>query len=624
MRRKDDLEIAKTTMMDAEKTARLEVQASPLQPRQAAESFTFGSTVGLFAPPSPDTAVSGLAVLFASPWGLEEMCTRKFWRIISEKLADRGIASLRFDYPGTGDALDGKDFTEGLSVWSDSLIAAAGRLKVLSGCERIVVVSQGLGAVVATAAAGQIEGLEAIAYLAPVISGRLHLRELAVWSKVVDENLGLSEAQRDKSGVSIASLTMPAEIADNIRKVNLMALERAPAMQALVIGRADRPADREFASRLATLGVTVTEQAFDGYDKLVSNPAISKLPLTVADRLVDWIAAIPIPEHLATWPQPVIVSPLAGDGFAETPVRFGSNNRLSGIVCEPLHERGAATVLFLTSAYDRHAGWGRTTAAMARMLARSGIPSLRFDPANAGDSPPVPGRPEQVLYHSTQNGDVSEAIDFLETRALAPVIVAGRCSGAYLGFQSALTDARIAGGVLVNPAVFRWRPGRSVEDAIVNGTRSLDDYGKRVLRAETFKRVLQGDVDLRAAIRNIAKALTKRLSHRMTHVFRDFTSEGREIYRAFDRLKRRGVQVSLIYSENDLGLDHYNFYFGRDGAGLARFPNVSATIIPDADHNLTPDHARDVYLQAVQQLAFRLAPSAGTEKSEIYGAAAAE
>lgn len=624
MARKDDPRIAKTTMMDAEKTAPSETQASPSHPRSAAEPLTFGTTVGLFAPPSPDAAASGLAVLFASPWGLEEMCTRKFWRIISEKLADRGIANLRFDYPGTGDALDGLDSSRGLSAWSDSLVVAAGQLKVLSGCDKIVVVSQGLGAVVATAAAGQIEGLEAVAYLAPVVSGRLHLRELAVWSKVVDENLGLSEAQRDKSGVSIASLVMAAEIADDVRKANLMTVERAPAARALVIGRADRPADREFASRLAALGATVTEQAFDGYDKLVSNPAISKLPLPVADRLVEWIATIPVPEHPATRPQPVAVSPLVGDGFTETPVRFGSNNRLSGIVCEPPHGRGAATVLFLTSAYDRHAGWGRTTAAMARMLARAGIASLRFDTANAGDSPPVPGRPEQVLYHSTQNGDVSQAIDFLETRALAPVIVAGRCSGAYLGFQSAQTDVRIAGGVFVNPAVFRWRPGRSVEDAIINGTRSLDDYGKRALRAETFKRVLRGEVDLRAAGSNIAKAVGKRMSHKITQIFRSFTAEGREIYGAFDRLKRRSTPISLIYSENDLGLEQYSFYFGHDGAGLARFPNVSVTIIPDADHNLTPDHARKAYLEALQQLASRFAPSAGGKTSEMYGAAAAE
>jgi len=277
-------------MMDARNKSPTAGEISPLLPRAAAEPLTFDGTVGLFTPPSAGTQASNLAVLFASPWGLEEMCTRKFWRIISENLADRGIASLRFDYPGTGDALDEIDFQAGLSVWSDSLASASAHLKALSGCERIVVVSQGLGAIVATRAAEAIEALDAIVYMAPVVSGRLHLRELAVWSKVVDENLGLTDGQYNKTGVSIASLTMPGEIAEEVRNVNLLGVDRPPAGRVLVIGRADHPADMEFVTRLRALGADVDEQAFEGYDKLVSNPVIVKLPLTVADNLTDWIA----------------------------------------------------------------------------------------------------------------------------------------------------------------------------------------------------------------------------------------------------------------------------------------------------------------------------------------------
>lgn len=592
-------------------------------PRSASEPLTFDGTVGLFTPPSAGAQPSGIAVLFASPWGLEEMCTHKFWRIISEKLADRGIASLRFDYPGTGDALDEIDFEAGLSVWSDSLASAATHLKALSGCTRIVVVSQGLGAVVATRAANAIEALGAVVYMAPVVSGRLHIRELAVWSKVVDENLGLTDEQYDKAGVSIASLTMPGEIADEVRNVNLLTVDRPPAQRVLVVGRADRPSDTEFAERLRALGADVDEQAFEGYDKLVSNPVIVTLPLPVADNLANWIAALPCGPACTPARPPVPAASLSGDGFAETPVRFGRNSRLSGVLCEPLHGRAGATVLFLTSAYDRHAGWGRTTVALARALARSGIPSLRFDTANVGDSPPVPGLSDQVLYHSEQNADVSEAIDFLEARRLMPVVAAGRCSGAYLGLQASLVDPRIAGNVAVNPAVFRWRPGRSVEDMIVNGARSLRDYRKRALRAETFRRILRGEVNTVAAVRNIAKSVGNRTKGKVLHAFRGFLPEGRAIYGAFRTLHQRGTPVSLIYSENDLGLEQYDFYFGHDGSGLNRFPNVSPEIIPDADHNLTPEHARKVYLEALREMAFRF-PLEEDVYSKTGGSVAAE
>lgn len=611
-------------MMNARNESSSAGEISPLLPRSASEPLTFNGTIGLFTPSSNGTQPSSTAVLFASPWGLEEMCTRKFWRIISEKLADRGIASLRFDYPGTGDALDDIDFEDGLSVWSDSLVSAAAHLKELSGCERIAVISQGLGALVATRAADEIEALDAVVYMAPVVSGRLHIRELAVWSRVVDENLGLTEAQHSEIGVSIASLTMPGEIADEVRNVNLLKVDRPPAPRVLVIGRADRPSDKEFAVRLRALGADVDEQPFEGYDKLVSNPVIVKLPLTVADNLTNWIAALPSePAASAPSRSPVPAAPLAGDGFTETPARFGLNSHLFGVLCEPLHDRAGATVLFLTSAYDRHAGWGRSTVGLARALARSGIPSLRFDTANVGDSPPVPGRPDQVLYHSDQNADVSEAIDFLAACNMTPVVAAGRCSGAFLGFQASLVEPRIAGNVSVNPAVLRWRPGRSVEDMIVSGARSLRDYRKRALRADTFKRILRGEVDTVAAVRNIAKSLGNRAMGRVFHAFRGFLPEGRAIYGAFRTLHQRGMPVSLIYSENDLGLEQYDFYFGHDGSGLARFPNVSPKIIPDADHNLTPEHARKVYLEALREMAFRFPLEEGVY-SKADGSVAAE
>jgi len=622
------LETPGPTMTDVRSTFRPSTfhgrgDALPLPPRSAAEPLTFAGTVGLFTPPSAGTRPSSVAVLFASPWGLEEMCTRKFWRIIAENLADRGIASLRFDYPGTGDALDGVDFSDGLSVWGDSLVEAGERLRAISGCSRVVVIAQGLGAAVATGAAERIEGLDAIAYLAPVVSGRMHLRELAVWSRVVEENLGLGEEYRSKDGVSVASLTLPVEIAEEVRKLNLMSLDRAPVRRALVIGRTDRPADKEFAVYLKALGAAVDEQPFEGYQQLVSNPAISRLPLDVAENLADWVAGLPFASDQPPVRRAIIAEALEGDGFVETPVRFGNRNRLFGVLCEPSQGRKGATVLFLTSAYDRHAGWGRVTAKMARALARSGIASLRFDTASAGDSPPVPGRPEQVLYHSTQNADVTEAIDFLESCRMMPVVTAGRCSGAYLGFQASLDEPRIAGEVLVNPVVFRWRPGRSVDEAIVNGSRSLEDYGRRALRLETFRRILRGEVDLIAAARNVLGGISGRIRNRMLHIFRGFLPEGREIYGAFRTLNERGTRVCLLYSEHDLGLEQYDFYFGHDGAGLARFPNVVPAIIPDADHNLTPKHAREIYFNALRQMAFRFVPN-GATPSKTRAAVAAE
>jgi hypothetical protein len=59
----------------------------------------------------------------------------------------------------------------------------------------------------------------------------------------------------------------------------------------------------------------------------------------------------------------------------------------------------------------------------------------------------------------------------------------------------------------------------------------------------------------------------------------------------------------LLYSENDAGLDHFNYYFDVSGRGLAAYPNVSFSIMHNADHNLSPEHARKIYLDTVRELA---------------------
>lgn len=88
-------------------------------------------------------------MLFVSPWGFEEMCSRKFFRVAAEHFSDIGVPSLRFDYRGTGDALDFDALPARLETWEDSIRAATDKLKSLSGCDRIILIAQGLGATLA-------------------------------------------------------------------------------------------------------------------------------------------------------------------------------------------------------------------------------------------------------------------------------------------------------------------------------------------------------------------------------------------------------------------------------------------------------------------------------------------
>jgi alpha-beta hydrolase superfamily lysophospholipase len=557
---------------------------------------------------------SQTAVLFLSPWGFEEMCVRKFWRILAEDFAKAGISSLRFDYAGTGDALDVADPGEGLAPWEDTALSAAATLRSLSGCERLILVSQGLGSVVALDIAEQLSAVDGIALLAPTISGRAYLRELTVWSKMIDEGMGLTETQRRTEGVTIASLQMPDVIAAAVKKLNLMTLAHVSTPDCLVLTRPGRPGDADFAAHLETLGPRVERAAYDGYDELVSNPTIATMPLEAGRKILDWAQSITTEPTTAS--HRILRAPraeaLIGDGFRETPLRFGEGDRLFGILCEPSGARAGATALLLTTAYDRHAGWGRMSVTMARALARDGIPSLRFDTANVADSPPLPDMPDQVLYSRDQHQDVSAALDILEAKKLLPAFAVGRCSGGYLAFQAAIRDTRCGGLITVNPYAFFWDETQSVDEALRFVPRSLETYGQKFLQFETLKRLYGGQIDAKSAARNIVVALARRavrLGRPLLGVLPFFAGEHETVINGFRSLTKRKVDISLIYSAHDIGLDHFREHFGEDAAGLKNFPDIRLTIIPDADHNLTPPYARKVYLREVREMGLRLGKS---------------
>lgn len=589
---------------------------------QASIPVTFADTVGLYVPAA--ATPSSTAVLFLSAWGYEEMCVRKFWRILAEGLAEAGLPSLRFDYVGTGDALDPSDDADGLALWENTALAAAAKLKALSGCENILIVGHGLGGAIAAKIAETLQNVTGVAFMATVLSGRFYLREIMLWSRMIDESMGLGESERDTEGVTIAGLKMSEAIAADVRRLNLMALTDFKVRNALVLGRPDRPGDLEFAQHLETLGVNVEHAGYDGYQELAANPTMAVMPMATGEKLIAWARSLSAPRAAPVPPLPsTAAEPLVGAHFRETPLRMGKG-RLFAVLCEPRGERTGATAVLLTTAYDRTAGWARTSVEMARSLARDGIASLRFDTANVADSPPMPDAPDQVLYASSQLEDVTDAFDFLEERQLLPAFLVGRCSGGYLAFKGAVAEPRCSGMISVNPYTLHWDNRQSVDIALRFIPRSLATYRQKALRIETVKRLLTGKIDIKSAVVNIATSLIARISRwkrPLLGIFPFLSKRHNAMMAGFHALRRRQVAMSFIYSAKDIGLEQFREHFGEKPDCLKDFPGARLTIIEGADHNLTPVHAREIYVGEIRRMALQTGKPARSIELERQAAA---
>ncbi len=562
----------------------------------AAQPVCFANLPGLFTAADAAGTARGIAVLFLSPWGLEEFLTRKFYRHLAERFSAIGVASLRFDFPGTANAVDtpGKD---DLEAWARAVALAAAELRCLAGVSRIVLIGQGLGAGLAYQHAAASEDLAGLALLAPVFRGRLYLRELKLWSKFVDDGLGLSSGDRDKKPGTIAGIDMPDELAADLKNFSVSELDFQPSVPVLLAPKPEVQLDPFVTEKLSASGCSVTGTVYKDFETLLTGATPPELPLAFADELVRWLQSLPECQTLARVPARVPQAfALTGPSFSETPIRFGENNRLIGTLCEPLGRPASVSAVILSTSYDYQIGWGRMNVQLARQLAQQGVATLRFDGADIGDSPPVPGRRVQVLYDDAQVVDAQWALEVLKMRGLADnVVIVGRCSGAYTAFQAALHDRRWKACVTINPYGFHWR--------FVGLPRTLKEYWSRLSEPAKTARLREGRIEPAAAAINIFVRVADRAASALGKVFPQLpgiVQRNRKVHEAFQKLAAFGTRLTIVYSEGDEAMASFLINFGENSEGLTAYPNSKLHFIPNADHNLTPRPARECLFRIIE------------------------
>ena len=285
---------------------------------------------------------------------------------------------------------------------------------------------------------------------------------------------------------------------------------------------------------------------------------------------------------------------MVGPHYEELPVRFGPDERLFGVLCQPLDRKPLSIAVLANSGRDYHIGWGRATVHQARALAERGIASFRFDAGGIGDSQASASAPAEVLYSDEHIADLSHAIDYVETLDAGPIAVVGRCSGAYAAFQLAVEDVRVRKVVVVNILRFVWDPRETVAEALQSAHRTISGSVAMLFSQQSLKRLLSGNLRIKAPLIYFSKRLVRMISPGPGAIpagepGHNLYSEG---HRRFQALESRGVRLAMLISEGDHALGEFRTYMGRNGARLRRYPKASVSIIPNADHNFTHLAAR--------------------------------
>jgi exosortase A-associated hydrolase 1 len=159
-------------------------------------------------------------------------------------------------------------------------------------------------------------------------------------------------------------------------------------------------------------------------------------------------------------------------------------------------------VLIIVGGPQYRAGSHRQFTLLARSLAASGIPAMRFDYRGMGDSEGAMRDFESVA------DDICAALDkfFAEVPDLEEVALWGLCDGASAAAMYAPNDPRVAGLALLNPWV------RTENGAARATIRHY--YAARLVEGAFWNKILRGRFEYRAAIESFAGLVRKAFAKR--------------------------------------------------------------------------------------------------------------
>src|SRR5690606_7680103 len=125
------------------------------------------------------TALDGVAALLCNPFGQEAIRAHRVFNVLADRLAQRGVPVLRFDYHATGDS-PGDDDAGELMGWAMDILAAQEKLDALARPARRVWIGLRLGALLcAIASRSAAVAPDMLVFWDPVLDGAAYLYELA-------------------------------------------------------------------------------------------------------------------------------------------------------------------------------------------------------------------------------------------------------------------------------------------------------------------------------------------------------------------------------------------------------------------------------------------------------------
>lgn len=292
------------------------------------------------------------------------------------------------------------------------------------------------------------------------------------------------------------------------------------------------------------------------------------------------------------------------DGMVtEKALIFGRPAPLVGILTVPDADRGVGAlpaVILLNAGVLHRVGPNRIHVKLARRMAGSGFPVMRFDLSGIGDSIARTDSPSPI---ERAVGEVREAMDVIRAKTTVDrFILFGICSGADIAFHAARREERVVGAYMINGSFLQGDELEAIMPRLKASTAERY-YRRAFINPKRWVRVITGKSDMRS-IRKVLAAKVMRLLP-----LKEEAPDPLADSAGWDDLISRGVAVSLVYSEGSTALDIFRLALEHRLGPVVASNAVSVDVITDVDHVFTVLWSQELLIEMFCRWA------AGTDKS---------
>jgi pimeloyl-ACP methyl ester carboxylesterase len=565
----------------------------------AFERYHVGEQVYLGAADRPwaawHYAVAGAAtaLVIVPPFGFEAVNAHRGLRAFAIRAAKAGIDAWRIDLDGTGDSAGDDRDPDRVTAWCASIAAAIDAARA-EGATRIVLAGVRLGATLAVKVAADRDDIAGVIAIAPVVAGKKWLREM----RALQGALGLPPPPAyvtlpegdDALGFWIAPATR-----DAITALDLEKAERSPR-SVFVIDRDDLPASDKWLAALRAHGATVTHARLPGYVEMMLDAHKAEIPDAIIAAAIEQITAwgagaAATPPANVPWPRVATL----GD-IVEEPVTIAG---MAAVVSRPADQaRPGRALILLNAGAVRQVGPNRMYVAIARRCAAEGTLVVRADLTGLGDSPPIAGQPDRVVYTDSAAAEIAALVAWCRAAGAKRIALSGLCSGGYYTLQRAVAGEEVAAIVVINPG----NPNVEVHQA----TEDAERYGRSIRDLEKWKKLLKGGVDLRRLGRSVVSRVRDRSAGTIEQLARRI---GRplagDLGAQLAALLKRGVATTFIFCADEPELVRFREHVGPLMEKLER-AGLMVRVVEGPDHTFTPTWSQAVLVDEVAAALRRL------------------